>query len=149
MNIVLTTAEIKKIASSKTTVLTIEIPSSVSLDSIQRLAKRDEIFIALGISQTEVSDYLGEPRKGLQYKTDGGGVVESVKPSEEEEADGQMKIDDVKPQDEEAPETADGESEDSEESETESDVEQEEQEETISEEEESEQSDVDDEEVPY
>lgn len=40
MNIVLTSAEIKRIASSNTTVLTIVIPSSVSLDSIQRLAIR-------------------------------------------------------------------------------------------------------------
>ncbi|MCP1306430.1 hypothetical protein [Paenibacillus tyrfis] len=92
MNIVLTSAEIKRIASSKTTVLTIEIPSSVSLDSIQRLAKRDEIFIALGISQMEVTDYLGEPRKGLLIKTDSAGVVESATASEET---GQMDIDEV------------------------------------------------------
>ncbi|MDO3680686.1 hypothetical protein [Paenibacillus ehimensis] len=92
MNIVLTSAEIKRIASSKTTVLTIEIPSSVSLDSIQRLAKRDEIFIALGISQMEVTDYLGEPRKGLLIKTDSAGVVESATSSDE---DGQLDIDAV------------------------------------------------------
>ncbi|MBU7319015.1 hypothetical protein [Paenibacillus oleatilyticus] len=92
MNIVLTSAEIKRIASSKTTVLTIEIPSSVSLDSIQRLAKRDEIFIALGISQMEVTDYLGEPRKGLLITTDSAGVVESATASEET---GQMNIDEV------------------------------------------------------
>ncbi|WP_010501360.1 hypothetical protein [Paenibacillus elgii] len=89
---ILTTASMKKITSSKDTEIVLVIPSNVSLDALKALKKRDEFFIALGVSQTEVSDYLGEPRKGLLITTDSAGVVESATASEET---GQMDIDEV------------------------------------------------------
>jgi predicted transcriptional regulator len=92
---ILTTASIKKITSSKATEIVLVIPSSVSLDQLKNLAKREEFFIALGVSQTEVSDYL-EPRRGYQARVDGSGVVQSLKSDEESEDEGeQLAIEDV------------------------------------------------------
>lgn len=98
---ILTTASMKKITNNKDTEIVLLIPSNVSLDALKALKKREEFFIALGVSQTEVSDYLGEPRKGLLIKADSAGVVESATASDE---DGQLDIDQV----EESREDAEG-----------------------------------------
>ncbi|CAH1215173.1 hypothetical protein PAECIP111891_04222 [Paenibacillus allorhizoplanae] len=118
---ILTTASIKKITSSKATEIVLVIPSSVSLDQLKNLAKREEFFIALGVSQTEVSDYL-EPRRGYQASVDGSGVVQSVKPDEESEDEGeQLEIEDVETESEEGEKEFDEiNEEDAEESESES-----------------------------
>lgn len=89
---ILTTASIKKITSSKATEIVVVIPSSVSLDQLKNLAKREEFFIALGVSQAEVSDYL-EPHRGFQACVDGSGVVESLKSADDDGE--QMDIEDL------------------------------------------------------
>lgn len=83
-----TTASIKKITSGKGVEIVLCLPSSVSLDDLNELKQRDEFYLALGISQMEVRDYL-EPRRGLQVVTNAG-AVESVK-----EDENQLKIDDL------------------------------------------------------
>ncbi|MDR6883051.1 hypothetical protein [Bacillus sp. 3255] len=83
-----TTASIKKITSGKGVEIVLSLPSSVSLDDLNELKQRDEFYLALGISQMEVRDYL-EPRRGLQVVTNSG-AVESVK-----EDENQLAIDDV------------------------------------------------------
>lgn len=112
---ILTTASIKKITSSKATEIVVVIPSSVSLDQLKNLAKREEFFIALGVSQAEVSDYL-EPHRGFQARVDGSGIVQSIK-SAEDDGD-QMDIEDVESETEEV--VYEGIDEESEETDTES-----------------------------
>jgi hypothetical protein len=93
MTTIRTTANIKKITSGKGVEIVLSLPSSVSLDELSELKQRDEFYIALGVSQMEVRDYL-EPRRGYQAKVDGSGVVQSVSnPGEDDDEGEQLAID--------------------------------------------------------
>lgn len=94
-----TTASIKKITSGKGVEIVLSLPSSVSLDDLNELKQRDEFYLALGVSQMEIRDYI-EPRRGYQARVDGTGVVESV--TNPEDGDGkQLEIGDVATEQEE------------------------------------------------
>jgi TATA-binding protein-associated factor Taf7 len=117
MTIIKTTATIKKITSGKGVEIVLSLPASVSLDELSELKQRDEFYIALGVSQMEVRDYL-EPRRGLQIVTNSGSV-ESIKSTDED--GNQLAIDDVRAESiEAAEENTEEEIEIDEESETES-----------------------------
>ncbi|MBD0381223.1 hypothetical protein [Paenibacillus sedimenti] len=90
---ILTKAAIKKITSGNGIEIVLTIKSSVSLDDLHELKQRDEFFVALGVSQAEVRDYL-EPRRGYHVTVDRSGVVQTVEKPADEEGE-QLEIEDV------------------------------------------------------